>query len=664
MCGIHGMVAGPSTRLSPKRLRRAVDRLFILSETRGREAAGIALHDGQRVHVLKQPVSASQMIRGTSYDALWDAALGPDPGDRLTRPVSLIGHSRLVTNGRQTMHANNQPVVGQRATAVHNGILVNVDTVFADQPDLPRAAEVDTELIVRLIDRALAAGRPIADALHEVFTTIEGAASIGLVLHDQTGLTVATNTGSLYLCHQPDSGLCCFGSEQYIVEQFRADDAVSDTLTDAPIVQLHPGQWATLTPDGHTIHDLSSAAPPKPTPSGVGAPPEADAEAQPKRLVPTPRDHSSQIDPKDADLRRCTRCILPHTIPFIRFDDDGVCSYCHSLTYDPLPGREALLEKLAPYRRDDGGPDCLVGVSGGRDSCYGLHVLKAELGLNPIAYTYDWGMVTDLARRNTARMCGKLGVEHIIVSADIRTKRRHIKRNIEAWLGKPDLGMIPLFMAGDKQFFYHANRLIEQTGIKLMVFCENIRYEQTRFKAGFCGIDEANRRLYDLSLAEKAKLASYYGRQYLTNPAYLNRSLADSVGAFFSAYGLTHDYLYLFQHLPWDEATVDRTLIDTYDWELADDTPSTWRIGDGTAPFYNYIYHTVTGFTEFDTFRSNQIRDGVMDRDRALELVAKENHPRWPSMQWYANTVGFDLDEALRVIHAMPRLYSPKPEAH
>ena len=49
--------------------------------------------------------------------------------------------------------------------------------------------------------------------------------------------------------------------------------------------------------------------------------------------------------------------------------------------------------------------------SGGRDSCYGLDLIVKELGLKPITYTYDWGMVTDLGRRNISRMCAELGVE-------------------------------------------------------------------------------------------------------------------------------------------------------------------------------------------------------------------------------------------------------------
>ena len=82
--------------------------------------------------------------------------------------------------------------------------------------------------------------------------------------------------------------------------------------------------------------------------------------------------------------------------------------------------------------------------------------------MNPIAYTYDWGMITDLARRNVARLCGKLGIENILVSADIRVKRRNIRLNLESWLKKPKLGMIPVLMAGDKHWYYDAKEVEKQ----------------------------------------------------------------------------------------------------------------------------------------------------------------------------------------------------------
>jgi len=167
-------------------------------------------------------------------------------------------------------------------------------------------------------------------------------------------------------------------------------------------------------------------------------------------------------------------------------------------------------------------PECLVPFSGGRDSSYALHFVVKELGLKPIAFSYDWGMLTDLARRNQSRMCGKLGVEHILVSADIRKKRKNIRENVLAWLKRPDLGTIPLFMAGDKQYFYFANLLMKQNNLNISVLGENL-LETTNFKSGFCGITPkfSKGNTYALSGSDKIKMITHYGKQYLLNPSYI-----------------------------------------------------------------------------------------------------------------------------------------------
>ena len=110
-------------------------------------------------------------------------------------------------------------------------------------------------------------------------------------------------------------------------------------------------------------------------------------------------------------------------------------------------------------------------------------------------------------------------------------------------------------------------------------------------------------------------------------------------------------------YIPWDEETIAVTLRDEYDWEIAGDTSTTWRIGDGTASFYNYVYYYCAGFTENDTFRSNQIREGQLTRERALEIVQTENQPRFDAINWYCETIGIDMIEALKRIVQMPTLY-------
>ena len=76
------------------------------------------------------------------------------------------------------------------------------------------------------------------------------------------------------------------------------------------------------------------------------------------------------------------------------------------------------------------------------------------------------------------------------------------------------------------------------------------------------------------------------------------------------------------------------------------------RIGDGTAPFYNYIYLKHSGFCENDTFRSNQIRAGLLDRKTALNYVLQENVIGAESLKWYFDTISINAQSALQVINS------------
>ena len=82
-----------------------------------------------------------------------------------------------------------------------------------------------------------------------------------------------------------------------------------------------------------------------------------------------------------------------------------------------------------------------------------------------------------------------------------------------------------------------------------------------------------------------------------------------------------------------------------------------WWPGSYYNVYSNYIYYTVAGFTEHDTFRSNQIREGMITREQALQLVADENRPRYANIKWYLDTLDLDFRDVIDVINKQPRLY-------
>ena len=668
-----------STLRRAARLEACAEQLFLLSESRGKEAAGFAIANRRELSVYKAAVPARTLIRSPAYKQKLRQVAG---GER-DHGIAFIGHSRLVTDGGRELNRNNQPVITGGVAGVHNGIIVNHAALWQRHGELQRQFEVDSEVIFALLGQRLQAGVAPGAAARAVFEELQGNASIACLFDDRDVLLLATNNGSLYYRMSLPGAAFVFGSESYIVDRFAARHPRE--FGAAPTMHLRAGEGLLVelqtletsafslasSPGAGARGDQGASAPAHPA---VRRPPRRvlDGAAQDPPLPAPPRSASPfdraalearypYVSLRDR-LRRCTRCVLPETMPFIDFDASGVCAYCRSRGPLAVLGDQALEELVAPHRRSDGGPDCIVGVSGGRDSIFGLHYLKQVLGMNPVAYTYDWGMVTDLARRNTARICGKLGIEHILVSADIQQKRAYIRANVEAWLERPTLGTVPLFMAGDKAYFYHLTRVREQLGVTLAFLCEN-PLERTDFKTGFAGVPpvivDAN-HAYTLPWTHQLELAAFYAKSFIDNPRYLNSSLLDSAKAFAYYYVVKRDFYNLYRYVQWDEQVIERTLFEEYDFERAEDTESSWRIGDGTAAFYNYIYHAIAGMTENDTFRSNQIRQGVLTRERALELVERDNRPRFASIQWYLKTIGLErtMSEVLDRIERAPKLYS------
>ncbi len=658
MCGIFGVVCASDDRVDRELARSLVISLLKFSETRGREAVGLAAHDGTSIEVLKQAGSVTDFLKSPRLHQLLDRALdhfeagkaaakAAGPGAPRGRALAIIGHSRLATNGTQSNSDNNQPVITRGSVALHNGIVVNDRQLAARYPELAAQAELDSAVLAELLRSRLDSQRDLVAATRSTFAEIEGSASIAMLFDNLDAILLATNTGSLFQLRNEAGTVVAFASERFILQRVLEDAALTAAIGPHHLEQLKAGTAVAV-----HLADLKpyafSLAPETEEPALNGA-----YGLQPQRISIV--DHSSRSD----RLRRCTQCILPETYPYVDYDAAGVCAFCRNWKRITPKGEEALLRAVEPYRSKDGSPDVILAFSGGRDSSYGLHYVKKVLGMNPVAFTYDWGMVTDLARRNQARICGKLGVEHILRSADIGAKRRYVRKNVEAWLKRPELGMVTLFMAGDKEFYSHARQLRDETGIKLVIFCTGNMIEDAPYKTGLCGVpqDDHGNILTKMSLRNKVGLVRYYAANYLKNPSYINESLADTLNAFYQTFVVKDDFLYLFNYLPWNEDTIVDTIRQEYDWEIATDTTTTWRIGDGTAAFYNYIYQTIAGFTEDDVMLSNMIREGQLDRDTAMARATEYAKPRWPSIREYAQLVGFNIEEALQVINAAPKLY-------
>lgn len=207
-------------------------------------------------------------------------------------------------------------------------------------------------------------------------------------------------------------------------------------------------------------------------------------------------------------MRYCARCILPDSRPGIVLDEDGVCSACrghddkeHRIDW---AARAAAWDGLvADAKARSQGYDCIVPVSGGKDSWYQV-IRCQEHGLKVLGVTWRTPARTAIGQRNVDNMIAKLGIDHIDFTIDPDVERRFMIAAYE----RKGATAIPMHMA----LFAIPIRLAVQMRIPLVVWGENPQLE--------FGGSETDRLATDLDL-------DWIKRHGVTN----NTSLEDWIGA-------------------------------------------------------------------------------------------------------------------------------------
>lgn len=175
----------------------------------------------------------------------------------------------------------------------------------------------------------------------------------------------------------------------------------------------------------------------------------------------------------------CTRCVMDTSDEGIVFDEMGVCSRCNEYENKILPewnhgvGHEKELERLLEDVRTKGAKkdhDCILGLSGGLDSSYMLHLAVSEWGLRPYVFHIDAGWNLPVAERNVKRLCDDLGVELHVEKMDW-TEMREMQL---AWFRT---GLEPLDTPQDHAFIALIDKLSLELGVKYILNGYNISTE-------------------------------------------------------------------------------------------------------------------------------------------------------------------------------------------
>ncbi len=322
-------------------------------------------------------------------------------------------------------------------------------------------------------------------------------------------------------------------------------------------------------------------------------------------------------------IRLCVNCLLPSSKPDLYFDEEGVCTACTA--YFDRPNidwdkrRAELLKILETYRRSDGYWDCLIGVSGGKDSTFQV-IKMLEFGMNPLCVTATTCDESELGRKNIENL-KNLGVDHLQVSPNPLVRRK--------------LNRLCLNEVGDIQWPEHVGiftipfKVASQYEVGLIIYGENPQNEfggpdlaakanvmDRRWMEEFGGL--LGLRVSDLSETYKIPKKNLVPYEYPT----LDELSKSRVSAIF-----------LGQFLPWDGFENYKCASDSgflpYSADIEGSIGNYENLDNYQQGIHDYFKYLKFGFGRATDIASLHIRRGRMTRDEGLRLV-RERDGRFP----------------------------------
>lgn len=314
-------------------------------------------------------------------------------------------------------------------------------------------------------------------------------------------------------------------------------------------------------------------------------------------------------------LKYCVRCVMPHTKPDLHLDEEGVCNACRSYEkrkeVDWNQRHNELLQLLKKYRLNGKHWDCIVPVSGGKDSTYQV-VRMLQLGLNPLCVTSTTCDLSGIGRKNIENI-KRLGVDYVEFSPNpiIRAK----------------LNRIGLTEVGDISWPEHVGiftipvRAAVQYNVPLIVWGENSQNEY----GGPAAASENNtltRRWLEefggLLGLRVSDLSATYGieAKYLLPYQYPSDEDLQRVGV---------TGLFLGHYMPWDGLSnaliAQANGFTTFDQHVEGSMVNYENLDNHQTGIHDYFKFLKFGFSRATDIACLHVRRGRITRQDAIEIV-------------------------------------------
>lgn len=342
---------------------------------------------------------------------------------------------------------------------------------------------------------------------------------------------------------------------------------------------------------------------------------------------------------------RCTKCVLPDHTPHIVFDQEGVCNYCHTYQKFNYKGESELLKILDTFRKTDGEYDCLVGLSGGRDSSYLLLKLVKDYGMKVLAVNYENPFTVPQAKANIEKATKALNVDLVRFQDRNDRHKKVLRETVTAWFKNPSPALIPIVCIGCKPAWFEIYRIAKRHNIHCIASGGN-PFEVISFKREMVGIsrDEAPERAffkYIYSLREILKNTAYFRpaciltlmKSYLLGNPY-------SIGL--RLFGRNMTWVEMFNYIEWNEQEIMSRIRAELGWDSPPHIKSTWRFDCRVKHLVDLMYMKTMNLTDKDDFYAKMVREGLITREEALQRLQNETQLYMDEIQLLLNQAGIE----------------------
>lgn len=331
-------------------------------------------------------------------------------------------------------------------------------------------------------------------------------------------------------------------------------------------------------------------------------------------------------------IKRCSKCVLPETIPNISFNEEGVCNYCIeyernrqkvTIDYEQKKKKfDSLIEEARNKRLRNGYKyDVLVPLSGGRDSSY-VALELSQRNLKILCVNYDNPFSSNQARINIKKLTESIHADLITFRCPKNRHEKSFKTNLKAWLKKPELATMGLMCLACKPMYLEFFKIAKKNNITLIVDGSNPS-EGTTFKRE-SQAGRGAKKLFSI------KSIMNIMRKSIKNFSYIRP--CNFIPAINTLLSLNGDTPYLrwkysnilkigyFYFHKYNEKEIEDAL-KKIGWEKARDNKSPWRFDCEIDSLKNYLFQKLISATEKDDLFSKNIRAGLMTRKEAIDRL-------------------------------------------